>query len=234
MRVLRGQWEQGFLIKRYKRFLADVRLAHTGRLITAHCPNTGAMTGCIEVGADVWLSHSDDPARRTQFTLELTRLGKHMIGLNTHNANRLIEDAIRKKKLGPDLHDDEIEREIAFNGGRLDFKLGGSKRPHFIEVKSVTLMTDQGAGWFPDAKSDRAVKHLNHLVSCVERGAKATLLFCVQHGGIQVVRPAEFIHPEYAQALKRAVSLGVSCRAFKATFRPPYGWISREIKVEIP
>lgn len=233
MRVLQGQWQKGFLVKRYKRFLADIRLADSGQVVTAHCPNTGAMTGCLEVGADVWLSHNNDPARRTQFTWELTRVGKHMIGLNTHNANRLVEEAIRARKLGPDLDDPEIEREVAFDGGRIDFKLGGLKRPHFIEVKSVTLMTDPGLGWFPDAKSDRAVKHLNHLAACVGGGAEATLVFCVQHTGIQSVKPAVSIHPEYGEVLSRVVAQGVRCRAFKTVFRPPYGWIGREIPVEI-
>ena len=101
VKILQGDWQAGTLVRRYKRFLADVRLKASNELVTAHCPNTGAMTGCLESGADVWLSHSDDPSRKTSFTLELTRIDGHYIGLNTHNANRLIEEAIIKGRLGP-------------------------------------------------------------------------------------------------------------------------------------
>ena len=233
MKILRGEWQAGTLVRRYKRFLADVRLKASNELVTAHCPNTGAMTGCLESGADVWLSHSDDPSRKTSFTLELTRIDGHYIGLNTHNANRLIEEAIIKGRLGPELHDLHPDREVTVEGGRLDFRLGSQDEDHFVEVKSVTWMEGKGVGRFPDAKSDRAVKHLAHLAHLVKQGASGTLVFCVQHSGIKSVEPARVIDPRYAEALAQVVSEGVVCKAFKTQFRPPHAFVTKALPVHI-
>ena len=233
MKILRGEWQAGTLVRRYKRFLADVRLKVSNKLVTAHCPNTGAMTGCLEPGADVWLSHSDDPSRKTSFTLELIRINGHYIGVNTHNANRLIEEAIIKGRLGPVLHDTHPDREVAFEGGRLDFRLGRQGADHFVEVKSVTWMEGRGVGRFPDAKSDRAVKHLAHLGHLVKQGASSTLIFCVQHSGIKSVEPARDVDPHYADALAQVVSEGVVCKAFKVQFRPPHAFVTKVLPVHI-
>lgn len=210
---------KGKLVKRYKRFLADVRL-QGGELVTAHCPNTGAMTGCAEPGFEVWLSSNNDPKRKLAYTWELgVNQQQHWIGINTHNANKLVVEGINRNIIVELTGYQTLKQEVKYGAesSRIDILLTADGRPDcYVEVKSVTLLQD-GSGWFPDAKTLRGQKHLRELSLLVKQGYRAVLCFCVQHSGIQSVSTADFIDPNYAEALKQARALGVEilCYACK-------------------
>ncbi len=233
MRLLGAQWTTGTIIRRYKRFLADVALGDE-RVITAHCPNTGAMTNCWAKGDRVYLSASNDPRRKTQYTLEIIRHEGSFIGVNSVKANDLIFDALKQDKLEGFSGFQRFERESAFRDSRFDFKLndpGGISQ--FVEVKSVTYKSDDGWGLFPDAPSARARKHLQTLIEAQQQGFRAALIFCAQHSGIKRIAPAGTVDPEYAQLLDRAIQSGVSVFGFGISFRPPFAWVSGALPVAL-
>jgi sugar fermentation stimulation protein A len=207
---------EGVLIKRYKRFLTDVRLL-SGDEVVAHCPNTGAMTGCADPNMQVWLSASDNPKRKLGFTWELGVTEKgHWIGINTNNANKVVGEALTAQRVKSLEEYGSVQAEVRFGqeNSRIDFLLTGQGKPDcYVEVKSVTLLEGQ-QGYFPDAKTVRGQKHLRELTAMVEQGHRAVLLFCVQHTGIQSVKVAEHIDPKYAQMFVRAVEAGVEVLAY--------------------
>ncbi|MGJ8681008.1 DNA/RNA nuclease SfsA [Paraglaciecola sp.] len=202
---------QGTLIKRYKRFLADVQL-EDGSVVTAHCPNTGAMTGCAEAGWLVWLSPSTNPKRKLAYTWEVVKTAKHhWIGVNTHKANAIVKEALEQNVIseldGYSRHQSEVK--FGEENSRVDFLLTSDDRLDcYVEVKSVTLLQNE-VGYFPDAKTIRGQKHLRELSSIVKQGKRAVLLFCVQHTGIELMSVAEHIDPDYANELKLAIENGV-------------------------
>jgi sugar fermentation stimulation protein A len=183
---------KGRLLRRYKRFLADVEI--DGRLITAHCPNTGSMKNCVEQGAEVWLSRSDNPKRKCQYTWEYMRTGQgHYIGVNTGRANTLVAEAIDRAGVEELLDYSSLRREVAYGQerSRIDLLLESTPdRPDcFVEIKSVTLLekpVNKGIGYFPDAISDRGAKHLRELMMVHKSGSRALLFFCVQHTAYKV------------------------------------------------
>jgi sugar fermentation stimulation protein A len=202
---------QGTLIKRYKRFLADVQLTD-GSIVIAYCPNTGAMTGCAEPGWQVWLSPSNNPKRKLLYTWEVVLSDQlHWIGINTHKANVLVKEAIQQNKISELLGYQTLQAEVKCGeeNSRIDFLLTDfDKADCYVEVKSVTLL-DNDAGYFPDAKTLRGQKHLRELSLIASQGKRAVLFFCVQHSGIQSVQVAKIIDPDYAKALKQAMLSGV-------------------------
>jgi len=235
VKVLQGDWVTGRLIRRYKRFLADIELADGDRVV-AHCPNTGAMTNCLEQGALVWLSHSVNPARKTQYTFELLRTTPgYYIGINTLRANDLVGEGLNRNVI-PGLQGySGYDREVRVNSGRLDFRLfstrvdSKSREDCFVEVKSVTLLESSGTGMFPDAVTQRGLKHIEILRRLKQAGSRAVLLYCVQHTGIRRVHLAHNIDSAYADAVRSAIAEGVEVIAMKVVFRPPHGWLSREL-----
>jgi sugar fermentation stimulation protein A len=202
---------QGTLLKRYKRFLADVQLAD-GSIVIAHCPNTGAMTGCAETGWKVWLSPSNNPKRKLLYTWEVVLTDQlHWIGINTHKANVLVKEAIQENKIAELLGYKTLKPEVKFGeeNSRIDFLLTDpEKLDCYVEVKSVTLL-DDNVGYFPDAKTLRGQKHLRELSLIANQGKRAVLLFCVQHSGIESVQVAKHIDSDYAKELKQAMLSGV-------------------------
>jgi sugar fermentation stimulation protein A len=202
---------QGTLIKRYKRFLSDVQLTD-GSIVIAHCPNTGAMTGCAEPGWKVWLSPSTNPKRKLLYTWEVVLTDKqHWIGINTHKANVLVKEAVQENKIAELVGYANLKAEVKFGeeNSRIDFLLTDfEKADCYVEVKSVTLL-DNNVGYFPDAKTIRGQKHLRELSLIASQGKRAVLLFCVQHSGIQSVQVAKQIDPDYAKELKQAMLSGV-------------------------
>ncbi|MCW8109246.1 DNA/RNA nuclease SfsA [Alteromonas ponticola] len=206
---------KGKLIKRYKRFLADVQL-DDGSIVTAHCPNTGAMTGCAEPGFTAYLRKSDDPKRKLKYTWEIAQTFNHeFIGVNTHNANKLIAEALADKKIPGFEQVQEIKSEVKPSGydSRFDFRLTMDNEPIFVEVKSVTLAEDD-SGYFPDAKTIRGAKHCLALAELARQDVRAELIFCVQHTGIKQVKLARHIDPAYADSVLFASQNGVNVRAF--------------------
>lgn len=202
---------RGKLIRRYKRFLADVLLPD-GTEVTAHCPNTGGMTGCAEPGYEVWLSRSDNPKRKLAYTWELARTHEgHFIGINTHTANALVAEAVENKVIDLFTEVVECKREVTPPGAdsRFDFFLRyNDGLTRYVEVKSVTLLQD-GQGYFPDAKTTRGAKHCDTLGELAAQGIPTALVFCVQHSGINSVRIAEHIDPNYGKAVSDALNKGM-------------------------
>ncbi len=223
----------GQLIKRYKRFLADVRL-EDGTLITAHCPNTGAMTGCAEPGARVWLSTSDNPKRKYAHTWELVETADGVVSVNTGRANTLIAEALTGVLLPfAPLQTIRSEAAIPEGDGRFDFCLQNDAGVIWVEVKSVTLFVGEGVGAFPDAVSARALKHVEALQRRVDAGERGALVFCAQHCGVQSVRLADEIDPGYGAAVRQAVSQGVEVYALGCTTDLESFTVNRRLPLDV-
>ena len=224
----------GVLLRRYKRFFADVAL-ESGETVTAHCPNTGAMTGCAEAGSRVWLSRSDNPKRKLNWTWQLVETAHGIACIHSALANRVIAEAITDRRLESLPCHSELAKEVAVEGGsRIDFLLSKDDQRYFVEVKAVTLCRSRGLGVFPDVVSDRALKHVQALSKQVAQGAKAALVFCALHNGIERVAPAVDIQPAYGRALVDAVQAGVLVSACRVDCGPqglrPLGEIPVELE----
>ena len=205
----------GTLVRRYKRFLAD--LTTPDGLLTVHCPNTGAMLGCAEPDSEAWYSTSDNPKRKYPHTLEVVVSANGRVGVNTARANQLVAEALSAGTLAPfaDMALSRAEAAIPDESGRFDFLLETADgNPCWIEVKNMTLCDESGRGSFPDAVSDRAVKHVKALQRRVQAGERAALVFCVQHTGVVRATLADEIHPAYGAAVREAQQAGVEVRAF--------------------
>lgn len=209
----------GTLIKRYKRFLADVRL-DDGREVVAHCPNTGSMKAVNVPGCRVWLSPSDNPKRKLAWTWEFIELPQAdgqvaLASVHTGRANRIVEAALEAGELAPLAGYATLRREVKVADARLDFMLDDLERGRaYIEVKQVTLKEGDGHGYFPDSVSVRGTKHLHSLRVLAEQGERAVLLFCVAHEGIADVAAAAHIDAIYAAALAEASASGVEVLAY--------------------
>lgn len=211
----------GILLRRYKRFLADIRLPNDEE-ITLHCPNTGAMTGCANIGDKVWFSTSDNPKRKYAHTWELTETqAGDLICVNTQRANQLVAEALSQKWIVELTDYDEMlpEQKYGEENSRIDFLLKTQGLTDcFVEVKSTTLLTEQGVGMFPDAKTERGQKHLRELTLLTRQGQKSAILFAVLHSGIHTFKVARQIDPKYAELLTLAQQQGVQVLTYKATF----------------
>jgi sugar fermentation stimulation protein A len=214
------QLQPAKLIKRYKRFLADIVLPN-GEETTIHCANTGAMKGCAEPGDTVWYSTSTNTKRKYPFSWEINQTqNNHFICVNTLRANQLVEEALNKGLINELSDFDELKREVKYGSenSRIDFLASYSNAvDSYIEVKSVTLL-DNGHGYFPDAVTTRGQKHLRELMDMVAQGHRAVLLFAVLHSGIHAISTASHIDPTYAKLLKEATAAGVEIIAYKAGF----------------
>ena len=207
----------GRLVRRYKRFLADVEMSD-GEVRTVHCPNTGAMTGCSRPGSAVWLWDSANARRKYRHTLEIVAADRHLVCVNTARANQLVEEALLDGTI-PMLADyQNCRREPRLPGGRgrFDFLLSDpTRRDCHVEVKSLTLGLGQGYGAFPDAVSARALKHVDELIRCRrERRSRAVLLFCVMHTGVRIATTADDVDPAYGERVREAMDAGVEVRAW--------------------
>lgn len=216
---------EGRLVRRYKRFLADVELAD-GRIITAHCANPGSMLGLADPGIRVWLSAADDPRRKLAWSLELVEVdagaGPAIVGINTGHPNRLVADAVGSG-LVPELAGyDELRREVKYGrNSRIDLLLTRRAHPDcYVEVKNVHLMRTAGLAEFPDSVTARGAKHLDELANMVGGGARAVMFFLVQRGDAERLAIARDIDPGYAAALTRARSAGVEVIAYRCRVSP--------------
>ncbi|QJD60946.1 DNA/RNA nuclease SfsA [Pseudomonas sp. gcc21] len=206
---------EGVLVKRYKRFLADVLLAD-GRELTVHCPNTGSMKNCGEPGSRVWVRMVDKPGRRLPGTWELVETAPGELAcIHSARANKIIGAALAVGAIGPLTGFAHMRPEVTLIPGasRFDFLLS-EPGECVVEVKSVTLALGEGEGAFPDAISLRGQKHLKELIEVVQTGRRACLLFCVMHSGIRSVRPADEIDPVYGRLLRDAAQKGVEIIAW--------------------
>ena len=235
--------QEGRLIRRYKRFMADIEL-HSGEQITLHCPNTGSMKNCLYPGHRVWYSDSHNPKRKYPCTWEQAEIpvvfnGEErmtLAGLNTGRANPLVEELLQAGGVKSLAQYCTIRREVKYGveNSRIDFLLTKDGLPDcYLEVKSVTLAMGDGLGLFPDAVTSRGTKHLRELKEICENGGRAILLFCVQHTGIDRVAPADAIDSKYGEALREAIKAGVEVIAWGAEMSREGIELNRELPVLI-
>ena len=214
------------LHQRYKRFLADVELIHGQQQLTAHCPNTGAMTGCAEPGMRVWLSYSDDRKRKYAYTWELAETADGaMICVNTQRANRVAGEALATGLIAELDELQQLKAEVNYGTDRrrIDWLgIDAQQRQVYIEVKSVTLVdrVNSAQGWFPDTVSQRASDHLRSLISMREQGHRAVVLYVALHSAIEQIAAAAHIDATYADWVNRAAAAGVEFYALKCAISP--------------
>ena len=225
----------GSLIKRYKRFLADIEL-DDGRVITAHTPNTGSMLGCCEPGSRVWLSDSGNPERKYPLSWELVEAAPGiLVGINTVLPNKLVEEGIRNGVIKELQGYDGLRREVRYGAenSRIDLLLEDAARPAcYVEVKNVTLAQD-GTGYFPDAVSARGSKHLRELAEVVAAGKRGIILFCVQRKDVSEVRPADTIDSKYGNTLRQVIDAGVEAIAWRADVTPEEVRLDKSLPVRV-
>ncbi len=204
----------GTLERRYKRFLADVRLEN-GDIVTAHCPNPGAMTGLDHPGEPVWLSKSDNPKRKLAYTLEIVSPPEGgLVGINTGHPNAIAAEAILDGAVPQTGAFDTLKREVKYGkNSRIDILLEGVDGATYVEVKNVHLLRQPGLAEFPDSVTKRGAKHLDELADMVEAGHRAIMLYLVQRGDADRFRLAGDIDPNYATAFARATARGVEALA---------------------
>jgi sugar fermentation stimulation protein A len=200
---------KGKLVKRYKRFLADIEL-DTGEVVTAHCPNSGSMKGCARPGAEAWISQSTNPKRKLKYTWELTRIDGTFIGINTLVPNRLIKASVENGLISELSGYSQVKSEVKTSEHtRLDLMLKDNNgKQCFVEIKNCTLV-ENGVARFPDAVTTRGQKHIQELVALAAKGHRAALFFLVQRTDAHAFTPAADIDPEYAQKLTQARLQGV-------------------------
>jgi sugar fermentation stimulation protein A len=200
---------QGKLVKRYKRFLADIEL-ETGEVVIAHCANSGSMRGCATPGDTVWISQSDNPKRKLKYTWELIQSKDSMIGVNTQVPNKLVKASIENGLIAELKEYTRVTAEVKTSDHtRLDLLLeNGAGNRCYVEIKNCT-MVEEGVAMFPDAVTTRGQKHLDELVDLKRQGHRAVIFYLIQRMDARVFTPAAMIDTVYAQKLHHAVENGV-------------------------
>jgi sugar fermentation stimulation protein A len=223
---------RGTLIQRYKRFLADVRLA-TGEVVTAHCTNTGSMMGCKEPGSAVYISRSDNLNRKLLYTWELIKANNTWVGINTLHPNKLVPEAVEAGVIAELRGYPTIRREVKVSAhSRLDLCFESENGNCFVEVKNVTLAVD-GTAAFPDAVSERGTKHLKELIRLKRQGHRAAIVFVIQRGDCEYFRPADEIDQEYGRWLRRAIKAGVEALPYRAKVTPKEIVLTERIAIKL-
>ena len=212
---------KGKLIKRYKRFFTDIEV--NNKILTAHCPNTGSMLGLLDKGNDVWITKHNDPKRKLKFTLEMIKVKKRIIGVNTHRANRIVEHALNNKLIDEFKSIKNIKAEFKYSDDtRFDF-LCDKK---ILEVKNVTLLRENNIAEFPDAVTSRGSKHLKMLINSIKKGYKPYVLFLTQIQGISKFKIAKDIDAEYYKNYLKVKKDGVKFLAYRCKLN------DKEIRIE--
>tara|TARA_B100001123_G_scaffold78908_1_gene89561 strand:- start:511 stop:1209 length:699 start_codon:yes stop_codon:yes gene_type:complete len=216
---------KGKLIKRYKRFFADINIKN--KIITAHCPNTGSMMGLLNANNDVWVSKNNNPKRKLKFTLEIIKVKNNLVGVNTHLANKIVYHGLSNNLINEFKKCENIKKEFFFNKEtRFDFLIQKKKQKIFVEVKNVTLFRENKIAEFPDAITSRGSKHLNTLVEAIKKGYKSYILFLVQIQNTEYFKIAKDIDKKYYQNYLIAKKAGVQFLSYRCKIDP------KEIKIE--
>ncbi len=225
---------RGTLLRRYKRFLADVRLEN-GRTVTAHCPNTGSMKGCAEAGRCVYLSKADNPKRKYPYTWELIRMPGSLVGVNTNTPNRLVYESLRAGAVPELAGYGSLRREVSVaKGTRIDIAMeDGSQGRCYIEVKNCTWVED-GVALFPDAATERGQRHLAELQRLVEQGCRCAMFYLIQRTDAESFAPAIGIDPEYGRRLAAAAAAGVEVFAYDVRIDLSGIRLNRSLPARIP
>jgi len=216
---------KGKLIKRYKRFFIDIKL--NKEVVIAHCPNTGSMMGLLEKGNEVFISKNNDPKRKLKYTLEIIKVKKNLVGVNTHFANKIAYHGLTNNLVNELKNNDIVKPEVFFNKEtRFDFLIEKDKQKIFLEVKNVTLFRNKKIAEFPDSVTSRGSKHLKTLIDAIKKGYKSYLLFLVQIEKVENFKIAKDIDREYYENYLLAKKAGVKFLAYRCKIN------SKEIKIE--
>ena len=221
---------KGKLIKRYKRFFVDVKLNND--IVTAHCPNTGSMKGLLDEGNEVYLLRNNDPKRKLKYSLEIIRVKKNFVGINTHMANKIVNHGLKMNLINELKDNDSIKPEVFFNKEtRFDFLIEKNKQKIFIEVKNVTLFRDKKTAEFPDAITSRGSKHLLALINAIKKRYKTYLIFLVQIQNMENFKIAKDIDNEYYKNYLLAKKAGVNFLAYRCKVSPKEILIEKKLKI---
>ena len=221
---------KGKLIRRYKRFFADVKI--NKKIVTAHCPNTGSMKGLIEEGNEVYLQKNDDPKRKLKYGLEIIKANKKLVGVNTHLANKIVNHGLENNLVSELKNSDTIRSEVFFDKKtRFDFLLEKNNQKIFVEVKNVTLFRDKETAEFPDAITSRGSKHLLTLIDAIKKGYKSYLIFLVQVQNMKKFKIARDIDNEYYKNYLIAKNSGVNFLAYRCKISLKEILIEKKIKI---
>jgi len=216
---------KGKLVKRYKRFFVDIKL--NKEIVVAHCPNTGSMMGLLKEGNEVFISKNNDPKRKLKYTLEIIKVKKNLVGVNTHFANKIAYHGLSNNLINELKNNDTIRPEVFFNKEtRFDFLIEQNQEKIFVEVKNVTLFRSKKIAEFPDAITARGSKHLKTLIDAIKKGYKSYILFLVQIEGIENFKIAKDIDKDYYDNYLLAKKAGVKFLAYRCKIN------SKEIKIE--
>ena len=221
----------GKFIKRYKRFFVDVQL-DSKKIVTAHCPNTGSMMGLLEKDNLVYLTEADDPNRKLKFTLEAIQSNGAMVGVNTHRANRIVEEAISNGKILELGKIVSFKREVKYGqNSRIDFLVQTKKEEIYVEVKNVTLSREKSIAEFPDAITERGLKHLIELSTLPTKSVRAAMLFLVQRDDCSKFKIAADIDSKYTDTFKKVKKMGVEPLCYDCSFNRNGISVNKKIKI---
>lgn len=206
------------LLKRYKRFLADVQL-DDGTTLTVHCANPGSMAGLKTPGATIYLSDSNNPKRKLRYSWELIEVGDTLVGVNTMLPNKIVEEALHAQTIAELSRYHSLRREVKYGtNSRIDFLLSDPALPDcYVEVKNVHFSRTATLAEFPDSITARGAKHLDELAKMVAEGHRAVMLYLVQRDDCTCFRLASDLDPTYAAAYERATKAGVEAYAYDCT-----------------
>ena len=219
----------GEFIKRYKRFFVDVKIGKEE--VVAHCPNTGSMMGLIKKGNNVWLSKSNNPKRKLKYTLQIIEDQNTKVGINTHLTNKIVFDALSKRKIKNFKNLDKIQQEVRFGKNtRFDFLITEKNKKTFIEVKNVTLSRQNDIAEFPDAITSRGLKHIQELLKAKKKGFEIYLFFVIQRNDCSKFELAKDIDPEYCELLLKAVKKNLKILCYDCKFSTKRIQLNREIQ----
>ena len=222
----------GRLLKRYKRFFVDIKIKN--KTVTAHCPNTGSMSGLLKKGNKVWLSKSNNPNRKLKYTLEIIEENKSKVGVNTHLANKIVLEALKNNLINEFNEDIVIKPETKFGTNtRFDFLITGKNLKAFIEVKNVTLSRISGLCEFPDAITERGLKHISELLKASKKGYKIYMLYLIQRNDCKLFKIAKDIDLKYSQLLTKAVKKKLNILCYDCKFSSKGIKLNRKVKFEI-
>ena len=219
----------GVLIKRYKRFFVDIKV--NNKVITAHCPNTGSMMGLLKKGNKVWFTESNDKKRKLKYTLQIIEVNGKKVGVNTHLTNKIFYEALLDGQIIDITKSDILFKEKKFNQNtRFDFFIKKSEKGIFIEVKNVTLSRIKNIAEFPDAVTDRGLKHLNELIEAKNRGFDIYLAFIIQREDCKKFKIAEDIDPKYKKLLTFALKNKLKVICYDCKFLTKGIIINKKVK----
>ena len=224
---------QGALIKRYKRFLVDIK--YKNKIITCHCPNSGSMMGLLDKGNKVWISESDNPNRKLKYTLEMISVEENLVGINTFLTNKIVLKALNLKKIKNLIQFNNIKTEASFTKNtRFDFLISNSNEKCFLEVKNVTLVRNQKIAEFPDAITSRGTKHLVELVNAKKKGFQSCILYLIQRQDCKVFKIAEDIDRDYKIAFDKAMKADVKILCYDCKISNEDVKLNNQIELILP